>query len=186
MTAIVGVEHKGGVVIGGDSAVTWLEGGGSSLIQTEAKVWQHGDWVFGSCGSCRVADLLQHSLTVPVPPDTDDEMPRFLRMEFADAVRACLLESGTVYSKNSIEEIANSNFLFGIHGKLYLMQEDFSVVHSASGYQATGCGFDLALGAMHATKTLKPTTRVQKALEAASFHNAACAPPFTIIDVSYS
>lgn len=181
MTAIVGLEYDGGVVIGGDAAITWPYH--LRVESVEPKVWQVGEWVLGTCGSCRIGDLLRHALTPPHPPIDDADIDKFLRTQFADAVRDVLVDSGTVYSKNALEEMSESDFLFGLRGKLYSMQADFSIIRSAGGYFATGCGMDLAMGAMHATAGLKPTTRIKRALEAAAAHNAAVMAPFTIIDV---
>lgn len=182
MTAIVGVETKDGrVMIGGDSAGTDPHNLGSIQI-VAPKVWADGEWVFGCCGSFRVLQLLRHRLVIPQAPDGDDEeLDEFLVTDFVDAVRVAF--DGVVRNKHEVEEIADSDFLFGIHGRLYRCEVDFGLTRSALGYQATGCGMDLSLGALYATSKLAPRARVQRALEAAALHNAGVAAPFVIVEV---
>lgn len=185
MTAIVGLEYDGGVVLGGDSAFTDYHLTRTQLV--ESKVWQDGDYVMGSCGSWRLSQLLRHVLVLPAPPsDGEEDIDRFLALHFTDAVRATLLESGTVYSKNSIEQMDESDFLFGLQGKIYIMLNDFAVARSALGYIATGCGMDLAMGSLFTTQEWEdPVARVEVALEAAAAHNAGVMAPFDIIDMPY-
>jgi hypothetical protein len=179
VTAIAGVEYDGGVVIGGDSASTDSRFGRMQAIAP--KVWESGEWVFGGCGSWRMMQLVQYNLDLPNIPDGEDDMDKFLASTFTDALRSVLVDSGVVYSKNAVEDLLG-DFLIGIRGSLYLLQEDFSFVRSAGGYWATGCGYDLALGALYATEALDPHDRVEIALEAAAEHNGAVMAPFTIID----
>lgn len=180
MTCIVGIESTNGVVIGGDSAGTSPN---FSFIQiSDEKVWTDGAWIFGVCGNFRLAQLLRHALTLPQIPENDDDIDKFLVVEFIDAVRSTILDSGVVQSKNAIETIDDSDFLVGVRGRLYLVQEDFAIIRSALGYYATGCGMDLALGSLYSTPSLSAKTRAKKALEAAALHNSAVAPPFTILE----
>jgi hypothetical protein len=179
VTAIVGIEHEGHVWMGGDAAVTWPNH--ARIEATSAKVWKSGEWVIGTCGSVRLGLLLRHALTLPQPPDDEDDLERFLTMEFTDAVRGVLLESGTVHSKNNVEGMDGSEFLFGVRGELWLMQEDFGIIRSAERYAATGCGIDLCLGSLYSSGVRSPKKRITEALEAAAKHNAAVASPFTIL-----
>lgn len=179
MTCIIGIETDDGVVIGGDSAGTTSD---FSFVQiTGQKVWTDGEWTFGVCGSFRLAQLLRHALTIPQLPPGDD-LEKFLIVDFMDAVRNTIVDAGIVQSKNAIETIADSDFLIGVRGQLYLVQCDFSIIRSALGYYATGCGMDLALGSLHSTPHLAAKTRARKALEAAAQHNSAVAPPFIILE----
>jgi len=180
VTCIVGIETDDGVVIGGDSAGTSPN---FSFVQiSDEKVWIDGAWIFGVCGNFRLSQLLRHALTLPQIPESDDDLEKFLVMDFMDAVRSTILDSGVVQSKNAVEQIVDSDFLVGVRGRLYLVQCDFSIIRSALGYYATGCGMDIALGSLHSTPQLAARTRAKKALEAAAQHNSAVAPPFTILE----
>lgn len=186
MTAIVGVEHKGTVVMGGDAAFTDPNTHASTVLSTE-KVWTDREWIFGSCGSFRIQQLIRYVMVVPQAPDGDedeDSFYRFMVNHLIDAMKSTLADAGMIENHHEVETICDdSEFLIGVHGRLFFVQQDFSVVRSSTGYAATGSGIDLALGALHATPTLNAKTRVRKALEAAAAHNAGVAPPFTILEV---
>jgi hypothetical protein len=51
---------------------------------------------------------------------------------------------------------------------------------STDGYDAVGCGADIAFGSLHTSKGQAPRTRVRRALEAAAHHSAGVAGPFVI------
>lgn len=181
MTAIVGVEGPSSVWLGADAAATWPDHSRQTL--TSEKVWRHGEWVFGSCGSLRLLQLLRYALVVPQAPDGDDDLDRFLVTDFIDAVRAILIDAGVTQSKDGVETMDESDFVVGLRGRLYTVQGDFSVVRSTLGYAATGSGIDLALGSLYSTRGRSPRARVRQALEAAATHNASVAPPFTILEL---
>lgn len=181
MTAIVAVEGPSSVWLGGDAAATWPDHSRQTL--TSEKVWRHGEWAFGSCGSLRLLQLLRHVLVVPQAPDSVDDLDRFIVTDFIDAVRATLLDAGVTQSKDGVETMDESDFVVALRGRVYTVQGDFSVVRSSLGYAATGSGIDLALGSLYSTQSLSPRTRIRKALEAAAMHNASVAPPFTILEL---
>lgn len=186
MTAIVGIETpRGGVVLGADSAMT-SPNHSFTQLSTE-KIWVSGEWIFGSCGSFRINQLLRYVMTIPQAPDEVDgieTLHEFMVNFFIDAVKNTLADAGMIENHREVESICDdSDFLVGVHGVLYLVQQDFSIVRSATGYSATGSGVDLALGALHATPTLGAKTRVTKALEAAAAHNSSVAPPFTVLEI---
>lgn len=187
MTAIVGVEHRGKVIMGADAAATT---GNYSFTQIATeKVWVSGIYIFGSCGSFRINQLLRYQMNIPQAlPHDERDVDEFMVTDFMDAAKQCLAEHGMVENHHNVDTIADdSDFLVGVRGRLYLVAMDFSVIRSATGYAATGSGYDLALGALYAVSNITnapaPRTRVQLALEAAAAHNAAVAPPFTILEV---
>lgn len=187
MTAIVGLENKGKVIMGADAAATT---GHYSFTQIATeKVWVSGHYIFGSCGSFRINQLLRYSMNIPQAlPHDERDIDEFMVTDFMDAVKQILTEQGMLEDHRNVSTIADdSDFLVGVHGRLYLIALDFSVIRSATGYAATGSGYDLALGALHATGNISPKvapkTRIQLALEAAAAHNAAVAAPFTILEV---
>lgn len=167
MTVIAGLEHRGKVWIGGDSAGT------NRLmhqqIRADKKVFVRGDFIFGFTGSFRMGQLLNHSLEIPVRPKGKKPM-KFLVQDFTQAVRECLGKEGL-----------EPRFLFGYQGKLYEIQGDYQIAKSNQGYGAVGSGRDLALGALHASRQKNPKKKILEALEAAAAGNAAVRGPFTIL-----
>ena len=78
------------------------------ITHSFSKLWPEGEWGFGACGSWRMSQILRHILTVPSAPLHVDELDRFLALQFADAVRSTLLESGTVHSKNRLQSLTTT------------------------------------------------------------------------------
>lgn len=179
MTCVVGIEHDGDVLIAGDIAGTdgWLR----QTLRSDDKVFRVGEFTMGFTSSYRMGQLLRYRLTLG-QPDTWD-VDRFMSTTFIDAVRECLKAGGWSSVKESRE--VGGVFLVGIAGRLYHVDSDFQVGRSLDGYDAVGCGDDLALGALHATRHVRdPRGRVLRALEAAAHHSAGVAGPFTAMNSS--
>lgn len=174
MTCIVGVQHDGQVIIGGDSAATT---GYEITARADSKVFRVGPYVMGFTTSFRMGQLLRYSFH---PPAVDTwDVDRFMATRFVDKVRDCLRDGGFM-SVNSSQE-AGGDFLVGVAGHLYRICSDFQIARALDGYDAVGCGADLARGSLFTTRlNPEPHTRVTSALEAAAHHSAGVAPPFTI------
>jgi ATP-dependent protease HslVU (ClpYQ) peptidase subunit len=179
MTCIVGVEHSGGVTIGGDSAGV---AGYSLTVRADQKVWRAGEFVFGFTSSFRMGQLLRYNLEAPRPPAasaSQADRDRWMTTEWIDAVRKVLKNGGFAEVENNVER--GGLFLVGWRGSLYVIGGDFQVGRPWRGEAAVGCGDHLALGALYCARG-KPRTRVRRALEAAVLHSAGVAPPFRIVD----
>jgi hypothetical protein len=96
---------------------------------------------------------------------------------FVNAVRSCLKSGGYASTEHGRE--SGGTFLVGYHGRLYEVWDDFQVGRPAAGYTAIGCGGDLAIGALYATRDDNPTLRVAVALAAAEQFSAGVRGPFT-------
>lgn len=173
MTCIVGLEDKGLVYIGGDSAGI---SGLSITVRADEKVFTTGPFIMGFTTSFRMGQLLRYKFDPPNQANGVDDM-RYMVTTFIDAVRKCFFDNGF----GSKEDNQGGTFLVGYKGSLYSIQSDFQVAKPTTGYAAVGCGTDLALGAMFANSKLKPVDRVKNALSAASAFNAGVSPPFTIL-----
>jgi ATP-dependent protease HslVU (ClpYQ) peptidase subunit len=174
VTCIVGVEHDGGVVIGGDSAGV---AGWSITVRADSKVFRNGEFIMGFTDSFRMGQLLRYSLVPPVPHTWD--VDRFMATDFVSAVRDCLREGG--FARNESGNESGGLFLVGIRGRLYRIDSDYQIGRSVDNYDAAGCGEEFARGSLHSTAGLEPAERVRKALEAASHHSTGVCPPFHII-----
>jgi hypothetical protein len=173
MTCIVGVQHKGRVHIGGDSAGV---AGYAITVRADPKVFSNGPYILGFTTSFRMGQLLRYKFKPPTP--TDNDLDRFMATRFVDAVRDALEQGGWLTTTNGNQE--GGTFLVGIKGQLYIVDTDFQIGRSALGYDAIGCGSDIALGSLHTTQGMKPRTRIRAALHAAATHSAGVTPPFVL------
>lgn len=179
MTCIVGVVHKTGVYLGGDSAGVGDVEDASLSITAHPKVFVNGKFIMGFTSSFRMGQLLQYVFKPPSKRSGMNDM-EYMVSVFIPSLRKCFEKSGF----GRIEEGRDNSggtFLVGFNGKLYTIYEDFQVMEKLSSFVACGCGDDLALGAMHATEGMEPTKRLMIALEAAAKFSAGVAPPFHIV-----
>lgn len=182
MTCIVGLEHEGAVYIGGDSA--GVEMGSLAICgRADEKVFvtDSGEMAMGFCGSFRIGQLLRYALTLPAQKVGQDDMT-YLVTDFVDAVRAMQRDKGSLKKENEVDE-SDAGFLVGFNGKLYAIESDFQVGRAMDSYTACGCGAQIALGAMYATKLLgmDPEDRIRVALAAAAEYSAGVRAPFVIV-----
>ena len=169
MTCIVGLVDKGSVYIGGDSAGI---AGLSITIRKDPKVFQNGPFIFGFTTSFRMGNILRYKLDPPQQTVSQNDM-QYMVVSFIDDIRKCFADNG--FSDGG-------NFLVGYKGALYNIESDFQVGVPAEPFDAVGCGSDLALGAMYASKGKKPIERITLALEAAATFNAGVSAPFLILE----
>lgn len=175
MTCIAGVIHNGKVFIGGDSAGV---GGMSLSVRADKKVFQNGEFLFGFTSSFRMGQVLQYSFTPPKQHPDKDTMS-FMVTDFVNAVRSAFQAAGVASKNNEVESCGT--FLVGYRGRLFSIQDDYQVGEAACGYDAVGCGQDIALGSLYATVDMADgKARVGRALHAAEAHSAGVRGPFTI------
>lgn len=181
MTCIVGWVDDGRIVMGGDSAGV---AGYSLTVRADTKVFRNGPMLFGFTDSFRMGDLLRFSLTIPDhDPRVDDR--KYLATTFVDAVRACLKTGGFASKNNEVER--GGNFLLGYKGRIYEIGSDYQVGAPLDGYAAVGCGFEIALGALYALRSVRAVDareRVETALAAAERFSAGVRRPFHLEELS--
>jgi ATP-dependent protease HslVU (ClpYQ) peptidase subunit len=185
MTCIVGLEHEGSVYVGGDSAAI-TDGTLAITCRADEKVFidDAQDFIMGFCGSYRIGQLLRYAFVAPDQPMRKDDMA-YMVTDFIDAVRAMQKDKGSMKKENELEE-HDAAFMVGYNGRLYVVESDFQVGRPGEGYAALGCGGEIALGAMYATRgsKMKPEDRIKLALEAASEYSAGVRPPFHILKLA--
>lgn len=178
MTCIVGlVGEDGTVYMGGDSAgVSRYD----LTIRADEKVFENGPYAMGFTTSFRMGQLLRYAFR---PPRFDGEgsLERFMTVDFVDAARTCLKTGG--FAKREHEVETGGTFLVGYLGRLFSIYSDYQVGYVKTGYDAVGCGAELAKGCLFATaKTdMTPEQRVTSALEAAEQFNAGVRGPFHLV-----
>jgi len=184
-TCIVALKHGDKVYLGGDSAAT-----NESLkisIRKDPKVFVKDDadentWLFGFTSSYRMGQLIQHVLVLPIIDRKKDEkdLLGYMVRKFIPALQKCLREGG--YETKKEERTTGGTFIVAVKGEVFKIQSDYQVSVHAENFCATGCGEDLALGALYATKDWQdPEKRLTIALEAAETFSAGVQRPFIII-----
>lgn len=173
MTCIVGIAQNGTVTIGGDSAGT---AGWGRTIRADSKVFRNGPLIMGFTSSFRMGQVLRYHLKPPTPTG---DLEAYMVRDFIPAVRECLSEAA--WLKKTEERVEGGTFLIGVKGRLFVVHSDFQVGESVDGYAAVGSGSDVALGSLYATQGQAVRKRINTALEAAAYFNAAVAGPFTVI-----
>lgn len=176
MTVIAGLVDGAQVVIGGDSAGI---AGYQLTVRRDSKVFVNGPYVFGFCGSFRMGQIIRYGFTPPAPPGTAD-LEAHMCTEFVDALRAALREGGWARIEQAQEQ--GGTFLVGTRGRLFRVDGDFQVGEALDGFDAIGCGDDVALGALFATaeNNMSADERIMLALRAAERSSAGVRGPFSV------
>lgn len=176
MTCIVGLVHRGTVWMGADSAGVNTDTLSLSVRQ-DRKIGRNGGFLFGFTDSFRMGQLLLHVL-VPPEPESNEDLFAFMVREFVPAARKCM-EDGE-WGRTHEGTAASGVFLAGFRGRLFLIDSDFNVQESADDFNACGCGGEIARGALFATPTRPPRSRIISALTAAERMSAGVRGPFHI------
>jgi len=147
MTVIVGLVGKKGVLIAGDaqSSTDWIK-----REDTGAKVGNLMDTVaFGYCGSGRFGQLLiYHMESLDGPPLTMDEY-RWVVRDFIPFLRDVTEMHGHLHIKHNVEGFGPSSFLLAVRGRLFCIEDDFSVNEHVMPYESVGSGSETAMGTLH-------------------------------------
>lgn len=180
MTCVVGTVHKGAVHLAGDSIAI---GGYEMHVRDTPKVFKRGPFVIGCAGSFRLADVVRYHMgPVPVP---SGDLHRYMAVDFVESLREACRARGVSEVENNVEGVAGA-LMVGVHGRLFVVDDDFHVGEPADGFTAIGCGAQVALGALYATPKVPPRTRLTTALHAAVRHNAGVRGPFHYVSLRKS
>lgn len=181
MTCIVGYSLKGKVFIGGDSAGVNTDTYGLT-VRNDPKVFKNGSMIMGFTTSFRMGDLLHHALVIP-DRHADEDVDKWLRTSFVNAVRDCLKSGGFAGKEKEIE--AGGTFLVGYEGRLFEIGDDYQVGEAVDPYDAVGCGSDYAKGAMAAMINLvpgiAPEQMIEYALQITERNCAGVRAPFNVV-----
>jgi hypothetical protein len=173
--------------MGGDSAGV----AGYSLTQRrDPKVFRVGRLVIGYTSSFRMAQLIRYgwdgclSVADLAPPESGDGM-EFMCRELIPRVRYLWKRGGWLGKKENAREVGGT-FLVAWGRRLFKVENDLQVGMAIDTYDACGCGEDLALGALHATKGTSdsPHKRIMASLKAAEHFSAGVCRPFTIVSTN--
>jgi len=178
MTCIVGIEHEGKVYMGADSIGV---DGWQRTVMDFPKVFHVRDLLIGCAGSIRALQLLRYNLDVRARNDSEDDM-EYMVTGVADTARRLFKDSGWSHIENNKE--SGANFLVGYRGRLYAVEDEFSVVRMQQPYWALGVGKVYALAAILTLRSerddLTPEHQINRALKVASELSIGVHPPFHI------
>jgi hypothetical protein len=178
MTAVVSLEHKGAVHMGGDSAISCEE---SVALQAEPKVFVRNGVVFGIAGQPRIEPLLRYVVDLPnVRKGTDPA--RWVNVDLASAIRKAMTDEGFV-NVASWFEADGTAIMVGLLGKLFVVESDLCAWRPLLGYHAIGSGGEHARASLRETagKSLQPRTRLKRALECAFEQSPFVRPPWSFV-----
>ena len=102
----------------------------------------------------------------------------FMVTKFIDSVMKCFKDNG--YSHIKENEESGGVFLVGYDKRLFRIDSDFQVGESYTEYEAIGCGYHLAMGALYALSgyDITPHDKINTALSAADKFSSGVSPPF--------
>lgn len=151
MTCIVALKTKTGFVMGADSIATDMYHYGTMV---NPKIFKKGEFIIGFTNSFRFGKIIEHSFNPPKHKAglTDDE---YLNTVFSTELRKCLKDGGYTYIKDNHEE--GGGALIGYHGKVWVSQDDFSVIEYRGEVIAVGSG---RVPVEAAVKALKKHTKM--------------------------
>ncbi len=186
MTCIAALTDGKIVWIGGDSAGV---AGLSLEVRDDEKVFTRKDengisWAFGFTSSFRMGQLIRYELKLPETTKNFEADPlRFMVAKFIPALRKCLADGGWQTKRDNHE--IGGKFIVGILGHIFTVDSDHQVGVPHHNFTAAGCGEDLALGSLYATRpeimNMSPQDRILTALEAAEWFSAGVRRPFHVV-----
>lgn len=174
MTCIAAVAEAGVVWMAADSAGV---AGLALTVRRDPKIYRVADFLFGFTSSFRMGQLLGYKFSPP-QHHAEWDIERYMTTVFVDALRQTLKDGGFARNDSGVEQAGE--FLVGYRGRIFRVCSDYQVGENVDPFDAVGCGADLALGALHATREKSPAERVLMALEAAEAFSAGVRRPFRV------
>ena len=147
MTVIAAaITEEDGVVIVGDSEITydWTKDNDGY-----SKVWvaDSQSYIFGSCGSLRVMQILKHWVEWPYFHDHHEDIESFVVREVIPKVRDSLFEHGAMEVSKKTENF-DGDIIMAWDDNLVVIDGSLSVQIPISGRYAIGSGMQESLGAL--------------------------------------
>lgn len=175
MTCIVAVTDGEQVTMGGDSSGI---SGWDIDYRSDSKVFHLGDLLIGFTSSFRMGQILRYNVSIP-NIEKGADLYEWMVKEFVPVIRTAFIEHGFAKIDGASEK--GGQFIVGIDGSIFVVESDYQVAESLNDYYSIGCGYGYATGSLYSTESKDPLERVNLALEAATYHSAGVAEPFTIL-----
>lgn len=184
MTCVVGFADRNlnTTWIGADSLGS---NGYTKEVQSSSKVFRNAtmkDIVIGGTTTFRHLDLLKYANNLFDEVDTYKKTEidhKFMVTKFIPRVIE-LFKTGVI---DETEINRGANFLVATPGRLFEVQNDYSVLEPELGICAVGCGESVAMGSLLTTISfdISPQDKIIKALEAAEKYCCGVQRPFRIM-----
>lgn len=185
MTCIVGVVRKDCVVLAADSA---FSGSCDVDVTLVPKVWvvelRDGTHVgVGTAGNPRVAQVARWCTPWGdlFGPGPDEEAVGWLVQTLIPVMRAIFAEHDVPTNEGTPGTI-DADMLLAVRGRLFAVHAAWQV-HEVEPFAATGSGFQVALGALHALRRSRCPEPWLAALEASARFVPGVSPPFVTVTV---
>lgn len=181
MSCASGIQVKNKVFIGVDSCAADDD---SNTIRKDEKIFKKGKFLIAFVGSFRMFQVIRYYLKIPQQRTKDDF--GFLCTTFVNSLRNCLKKNGTLIIEEETKvEGMEGSLLIGYKGRLYVIDEDFHVGVTKSGYDSIGSGSPYALGSLLSTENLikDPEERIQLSLKSAATFSNSVDEPFKIMSI---
>lgn len=186
MTCIAALVDKNGRIwMGGDSASTY----GKELRMLSAsmpKVCIRFDnnetsWIFGAAGPSRLKQIITWEMDLLQAPTAREDLPDFLAKKFRPHLYETLLKGAYLEKEGGMDKMKGA-ILFGLKGRLFMVDGSFCIMEEVQPFTAIGSGEDVAFGSLFSTQgESDPEKRIDMALRAAEARTSDVRRPFTIL-----
>lgn len=147
MTTLLAIQHDDWCLMASDSQTT--SGNIAGDCSTVGKICVNGDFLIGTAGTVRGANIIQHTFVAPKIGKIKN-VDKFMVNKFIPILRNTFVTAG--YDMKDSSEIAShdNEFLVAANGVIYLIDEVYGIERQADRIYTSGSGSHLALGAAHA------------------------------------
>ncbi|MGB7594580.1 MAG: hypothetical protein WBL80_03340 [Erysipelotrichaceae bacterium] len=181
MTCIVGIVKGNKVIIGADKLGVFSDSY-QKINLADKKIFKRGEFIFGVCGSPRMAQLIQYKLDIP-PLSEKQDVTNYMVSNFVENVRTTFKNGGFAEIEKNVE--SGGTFMVGFRGRLFVVYGDFQICESTEPYTSIGCGQRFALGAMKTaidSGETEPMLILRKGLESAHYFSAGVGGEFDFVE----
>lgn len=167
---------RSSIFIGADSSAC---SDNEVMSTVDPKVFVVRDYTFAFAGEQRVGQIIKYGFSPPAPPNNKKHLNRFMTTTF-------MFELSQAFKANSVIKTSDTTFgdselIVSVHGRLFWVGPDFSILEMLDDVVAIGIGKEYALGAIHATSEYNDEDRVKMALNAAAHFSPWVKGPFHVI-----
>ena len=169
MTTVLAIQYADGVMMSGDTLST----DSSSRPWYSQKIRDLGHYLVGGAGDSRPCDIILHTWKPPTPTAKDHEdLLRFMVVKAIPSLQKTIEASH--YSKSDGGD--GWAFLIAVGGKVFIVEDDYSVAEPLHDVAAIGSGSWYAIGAARGGAS------IEKAMEIATENDYATGSPFTYLE----
>lgn len=164
MTCICGMVRNNHVYMAGDLMGS---NGFTGKVYPDSKVFVNGEFIIGYTSSFRMGQILEWNWQQPLRQEGISDR-EYMQLNVVESLRETFAAFG--YGVKSGLEDIGGNFLIGYHGKLYEMQDNFSLL-SVEDFAAVGSGqyhAEAILHLLHQEQDLHPFYIMQTAIGTAA------------------